>query len=107
MRQRSGALAFGVACSYPVSPLSPLQAAAGWTPMSVTHFIVAAFGGGMIRAGIFAYFGDALTRASWSALLLPLLLFATVIAIPLLFPTGRAWVGEILRPPASQRRESE
>lgn len=99
-RRRSGVLAFGLACSYPLSPLSPLQAAAGWTPMSVPHFIAAAFAGGMVRAGIFAYFGDALTRASWSALMQPLLLFAGVLAIPLLFPSGRTWLSEVLRDPS-------
>jgi membrane protein DedA with SNARE-associated domain len=68
--------------------------------MSVPHFIAAAFAGGMVRAGIFAYFGDALTRASWSALMQPLLLFAGVLAIPLLFPSGRTWLSEVLRDPS-------
>ncbi len=94
----SGAVAFGLACGYPISPLSPLHAAAGWTPMPVTNFVVSAFVGGMVRAGIFAYFGDALTRTSWSALLAPLAIFAAVLAIPLCFPAGRAWLRSLFAP---------
>jgi uncharacterized membrane protein YdjX (TVP38/TMEM64 family) len=94
----SGAIAFGLACGYPISPLSPLHAAAGWTPMPVANFIASAFVGGMIRAGIFAYFGDALTRTSWSALLAPVAAFAAALAIPLCFPAGRAWLRRLFGP---------
>lgn len=93
--RRTGAVAFALACGYPVSPLSPLQAAAGWTPMPVFNFVASAFVGGMMRAGIFAYFGDGLANASWSSLVAPLLVFALALALPLAFPRGRAWLRDI------------
>jgi uncharacterized membrane protein YdjX (TVP38/TMEM64 family) len=96
--RRRGAVAFALACGYPVSPLSPLHAAAGWTPMPIANFIASAFAGGMIRAAIFAYFGDRLTDASWSSLAAPLLVFAVSITLPLAFPKGRAWLRHIFAP---------
>jgi uncharacterized membrane protein YdjX (TVP38/TMEM64 family) len=96
--RRRGAIAFALACGYPVSPLSPLHAAAGWTPMSIPNFIASAFAGGMIRAAIFAYFGDGLTDASWSSLAAPLLVLAVSITLPLAFPKGRAWLRDIFSP---------
>lgn len=94
--RRSGAIAFGVACGYPISPLSPLQAAAGWTPMPVRNFVVSAFIGGAIRASIFAYFGNALVEASWTSLAAPVALFGVAVAVPLVLPSGRRWLREIL-----------
>ncbi len=96
--RRRGAVAFALACGYPVSPLSPLHAAAGWTPMPIANFMASAFVGGMIRAAIFAYFGDGLTDASWSSLAAPLLVLAVSITIPLAFPKGRAWLRDIFSP---------
>ena len=93
--RRTGAAAFALACGYPVSPLSPLHAAAGWTPMPVRNFVVSAFIGGTVRAGIFAYFGDGLVSASWSSMAAPLFLFAFAIVLPLAFPSGRAWLRDV------------
>ncbi|HPG24717.1 MAG: TVP38/TMEM64 family protein [Spirochaetaceae bacterium] len=97
--RRSGAAAFGVACGYPLSPLSPLQAAAGWTPMPVVNFVAASLLGGMTRSAIFAYFGDALTQASPSALVAPTGLFLGVLTLPLWTASGRAWLRGIFAPP--------
>jgi len=90
--RRTGVVAFALAFGYPISPLSPLQAAAGWTPIPLVNFGVAAFVGGSIRASIFAYFGDALVEASWGALLAPLGVLAVALAVPLAFAEGRAWL---------------
>jgi uncharacterized membrane protein YdjX (TVP38/TMEM64 family) len=90
--RRSSAVAFALACGYPITPLSPLHAAAGLTPMPVANFIVSAFAGGMIRAAVFAYFGNSLVDASWSSLVLPLVVFALALAIPFTFPRGRDWL---------------
>lgn len=96
----SGVVVFSLACGYPISPLSPLHASAGWTPMPMfPHFVGAAFAGGFIRAAIFAYFGDALTEASWSALLAPVVLLGIVLAIPLCFAGGRDWLRSVFLPP--------
>ena len=89
---RTGAVTFGIACGYPVSPLSPLQAAAGLTPMTISNFVFSAFIGGAIRALLFAYFGNALVDASFASLALPTAAFIGVAGIPFLFPTGRKWL---------------
>jgi uncharacterized membrane protein YdjX (TVP38/TMEM64 family) len=92
---RSGAMTLAIACGYPITPLSPIQAAAGLTPMPVRNFIVAAFVGGSIRASIFAYFGNSLVNATLSNMLTASGAFLLMLAIPLAFPTGRAWLREI------------
>ena len=93
--RRTGAVAFSLAFGYPISPLTPLHAAAGWTPMPVPNFIAAAFVGGVIRAAVFAYFGNALVEASLTALLAPVAVLAVVLAIPLCFEEGRAWLRDV------------
>jgi len=98
--RRSGAAALALACGYPISPLSPIHAAAGWTPMPIPNFMVAAFVGGLIRSAVFAYFGDAMTEASWGALLAPLAVLVVALAIPLLFPAGREWLRGLFGAPA-------
>lgn len=103
--RRSGAVAFGLACGYPVSPLSPLQAAAGCTAMPVPNFVVAAFLGGLIRAGVFAYFGHALAQTSAAALAAPLLVFGAMSAVPLAFPSGRRWLRGLFAKPGEPKTE--
>jgi uncharacterized membrane protein YdjX (TVP38/TMEM64 family) len=107
MTRRTGAAAFALACGYPITPLSPLQAAAGLTPMPISNFIPAAFAGGMIRAAVFAYFGDALIDASWSSLATPLLVFGLAVAIPFTFPSGRAWLRDIFVPKPADNSETD
>ena len=93
--RRTGVVAFSLAFGYPISPLTPLHAAAGWTPMPLVNFVAAAFVGGVIRAAVFAYFGDALVEASWTALLAPIGVLGVVLAIPLAFAEGRAWLRDV------------
>jgi len=95
---RSGAVTLAIASGYPLTPLSPIQAAAGLTPMPVLNFAVAAYIGGAIRASIFAYFGNALVDASWMNVLLAAGLFLLATATPLAFPTGRSWLREVFSP---------
>ncbi len=105
--RRTGAVAFALACGYPVSPLSPLHAAAGWTAMPVLSFVVSAFAGGLIRAAIFAYFGNGLADASWSSLAAPLVVFALALGVPLAFPGGRAWLRDIFVPKSTADPETD
>ena len=105
--RRTGAVTFGLACGYPVSPLSPLQAAAGLTPMPVGNFVVSAFIGGAIRASLFAYFGDALAEASFASLALPTAAFVAVAGTPLLFGSGRAWLRELFVPPPAPKPQAD
>jgi len=95
---KSGAATFAIACGYPITPLTPIQAAAGLTPMPTANFITAAFVGGAIRASIFSYFGNSLVDSSWTSLVYAAGLFAVVVAIPLAFPTGRSWLREVFAP---------
>ena len=96
--RRSGAVTFAIACGYPIMPLTPIQAAAGLTPMPAAYFITAAFVGGSIRALIYAYFGNALVDSTWMSLVYAAGLFALAVAIPLAFPTGRSWLREVIAP---------
>jgi len=96
--RRAGAVALALGTGYPVAPLSPIQAAAGLTPMSLGLFMPAAFVGGSARAATFAYFGDALGEWSPIQLLLASLAFLAIVLTPLCFPQGRAWVRKLLRP---------
>ena len=93
--RRSGAAALALACGYPISPLSPLHAVAGWTPMPMPNFMAAAFAGGLIRSAVFAYFGNAMMDASWSALLAPLAVLALILVVPLATKSGRNWLKDI------------
>ncbi|HIF94795.1 MAG: VTT domain-containing protein [Myxococcales bacterium] len=96
--RRSGAMTLAVACGYPITPLSPIQAAAGLTPMPVPNFVIAAFVGGSIRSSIFAYFGNSLVNVTLANMLTASGAFLLMLAIPLAFPAGRAWLSEIFVP---------
>lgn len=100
--RRSGIAFFSFAFGYPISPLTPLHASAGFTPMPLANFAVAAFAGGVMRAAIYAYFGDALTESSLRALVVPTLIILVVLAVPLVFPSGREWLRNTFAPPRTE-----
>lgn len=105
--RRTGVVAFSLAFGYPISPLTPLHAAAGWTPMPTANFVAAAFAGGVIRAAVFAYFGNALVDASWTALLAPVAVLGIVLAVPLAFAEGRAWLRDVFLGRSNEERPAE
>ena len=105
--RRTGVVAFSLAFGYPISPLTPLHAAAGWTPMPTANFVVAALAGGVIRAAVFAYFGNALVDASWTALLAPVAVLGVVLAVPLVFAEGRAWLRDVFLGRPNEERPAE
>lgn len=92
---RAGAVALALGSGYPISPLSPLHAAAGLTSMSIGLFILAAFTGGILRASVFSYFGNAITQSDRTAFLLSGIAILAILAIPLCFETGRKWLAAI------------
>jgi uncharacterized membrane protein YdjX (TVP38/TMEM64 family) len=104
---RSGAATLAIACGYPIMPLSPIQMAAGLTPMSILNFIVAAFVGGLIRASIFSYFGNTLADFSWMSLTYVTGIFLIAIVTPLAFPSGRAWLHEAFASPQHEKNSSD
>ena len=105
--RRTGVVAFSLAFGYPISPLTPLHAAAGWTPMPTANFAAAAFAGGVIRAAVFAYFGNALVDASWTALLAPVAVLGIMLAVPLAFAEGRAWLRDVFLGRSNEERPAE
>ena len=89
---RAGAVVLALGSGYPISPLSPIHAVASLTPMSVGLFMSAAFVGGLIRAAIFAFFGNAITESSRSELLVASGALALMLTIPFGFRAGRTWL---------------
>ncbi len=89
---RAGAVVLALGSGYPISPLSPIHAVASLTPMSIGLFSLAAFVGGLLRAAIFAFFGNAITESSRSELLLASGALLLILAIPFSFRTGRSWL---------------
>jgi len=92
---RAGAVAIALSSGYPISPLSPIHAAAGLTPMSVALFMLAALCGGLLRAAIFSYFGNALTESNRAAFVYMAIAMLTILTLPLCFAKGRTWLGMI------------
>lgn len=90
-----GGAAIALGTGYPISPLSPIHAGAGLTPMPALIFVVSALAGGLVRAGIFSYFGNAIVEEGSYALLAGAAGLAAVIAAPLAFPSGRRWLTQI------------
>jgi uncharacterized membrane protein YdjX (TVP38/TMEM64 family) len=94
---RAGAIALALGSGYPISPLSPIHAAAGLTPMSVAAFVLAAFSGGVLRASIFSYFGNAITDSDRNAFVYSAIGLLLILAIPLCFESGRNWLSAVFR----------
>jgi uncharacterized membrane protein YdjX (TVP38/TMEM64 family) len=88
---RAGAVILALGSGYPISPLTPIHAAAGLTPMSIGVFAVAAFCGGLLRASVFSYFGNAFTQTSRSGFIYATLALLVILALPLCFKKGRTW----------------
>jgi uncharacterized membrane protein YdjX (TVP38/TMEM64 family) len=89
---RAGAVVLALGSGYPISPLSPIHAVAGLTQMSVGLFVLAAFAGGLLRAAIFAFFGNAISESSGAELLMASGALLLVLAIPFSFRSGRSWL---------------
>lgn len=94
---RAGAIALALGSGYPISPLSPMHAAAGLTPMSVAAFVLAALSGGLLRASIFSYFGNAITDWDRSAFVYSSIGLVLILTIPLCFESGRNWLVAVFR----------
>jgi len=102
--QRRGAVALALASSYPLSPLSPIQASAGLTAMPLGSFVLAAFAGGTIRASTYAFFGNAMLELESHQRVGALVLVLAIVALPLALPGGRRWLRELF--PRSEQNGS-
>ncbi|MEZ4334659.1 MAG: VTT domain-containing protein [Myxococcota bacterium] len=89
---RRGAVALALASSYPLVPLSPLQASAGLTPMPIASFVPAALAGGLVRASTYAFFGDAMIGLEAHRIAAAAALALVVVVVPLALPAGRRWL---------------
>lgn len=90
--QRAGAVALALGSGYPISPLSPIHAAAGLTPMSIGVFVLSAFCGGLLRASIFSYFGNAITDSNRAGFVYATVAMLSILALPFCFERGRTWL---------------
>lgn len=89
------AVAIALGSGYPISPLSPIHATAGLSLITVPLFLSGAFGGGLIRAGIFSYFGNAILEEGVGQIAIAATALAVLLALPLLFPSGRQWLARL------------
>ena len=92
---RGGAVALALGSGYPISPLSPIHAAAGLTPMAIGVFVLAAFCGGLLRASIFSYFGNAITDWNQAAFVYSAIGMLLILTIPFCFASGRIWFASL------------
>ena len=59
-RSWRGAATLAVVSAYPVGPQTPVQLAAALAGMSLVTFLASVAAGGMLRAGLFSWFGSSL-----------------------------------------------
>jgi len=88
---RTGAAVVAVGTAWPVGPIGAFHAGAGLTTMTIPVFLLALAAGGTVRAGTYAYFGNALMEGDRTLLIAGIALFALA-AAPLLHPRSRAWI---------------
>jgi uncharacterized membrane protein YdjX (TVP38/TMEM64 family) len=99
-RSWRGAATLALVSAYPVGPQTPVQLAAALAGMSLVTFLASVAGGGMLRAGLFSWFGSSLLEGD-NVIAVAVVLFL-IVAAPFVHPRSRATVLSWLRP-----RESE
>jgi uncharacterized membrane protein YdjX (TVP38/TMEM64 family) len=94
---RTGAAVVVVGTGYPVGPLTAFHAGAGLTAMSIPIFLAALTAGALIRAAIYAWFGDAIMAGDRTIVIAGTALLVATIG-PLLHPASRAWLKKRVAP---------
>jgi uncharacterized membrane protein YdjX (TVP38/TMEM64 family) len=94
--RRGGAALLAAASAYPVGPVTLVQAAAGMVGMGWASFVVAAGAGSLVRAWLYAYFGNSLVEGRLAHVGVALALLALCL-LPLGHPRVRAWLRNQLR----------
>jgi uncharacterized membrane protein YdjX (TVP38/TMEM64 family) len=94
---RLGALFVGIGTAYPFGPITFFHVLAGVTSMGVAAFLVFVAGGALARAGLYTFFGRRLIEGDAHSLLQAGLVFAVLIALPMLIPRTRRWVLDAFR----------
>jgi uncharacterized membrane protein YdjX (TVP38/TMEM64 family) len=93
---RLGALFIFLGTAYPVGFITAYNALAGITQMTLARFTLAAAAGSLVRATLYAYFGNSLMSGDILPLVYASVLIALAAALPLAFPRSRRWVRELL-----------
>jgi uncharacterized membrane protein YdjX (TVP38/TMEM64 family) len=93
---RLGAGVIFMGTAYPVGFITAYNAIAGVTQLSMAHFAPAVIGGSLVRAGIYAYFGNSLLQGSAEPLLRAAAIIGAIALLPLVFPRSRRWLAELL-----------
>ena len=88
--ERPGAVFIAVGTGYPIGVLTAYHALAGVTAMGFGVFASSLAVGSVVRAGTYAYFGNSLLAGDLDRLLLATGFILVLLALPLLFPSGRA-----------------
>jgi uncharacterized membrane protein YdjX (TVP38/TMEM64 family) len=92
---RGGAALVAVGTGYPVGNVTGYHAAAALTPMRLDVFALAVAAGSLLRAWIYAFFGNAILERSTTELVgIGLAVAAAALLLPLLHPRVRSWARE-------------
>lgn len=95
---RAGAAVVVAGTGYPVGPITAFHIGAGLTAMSIPIFVASLGLGALIRAGIYAWFGNAILEGDRTVVIAGVVFFAAA-AAPLLHPRSRAWLKRRLGAP--------
>jgi uncharacterized membrane protein YdjX (TVP38/TMEM64 family) len=94
-RSWRGAATLAVVSAYPVGPQTPVQLAAALAGMSLLTFLASVGAGGMLRAGLFSWFGSSLIEGE--RVLLVTGLIGALVLLPLAHPRSRATLASWFR----------
>ena len=90
---RGGAALVAIGTGYPVGNVTGYHAAAALTPMRLDVFALAVASGSLLRAWIYAFFGNAILERSTTELVaIALGVGLAALLLPLLHPRARLWV---------------
>ena len=104
---RLGAVFLAIGTAYPISPITGLHAAAGVTAMAFGWFYLSVLVGGLVRSGLYTYFGNSLFEGDLQQILVSLVLLGCVTALPLAFPQARARLREMFDPARAEELAKE
>jgi uncharacterized membrane protein YdjX (TVP38/TMEM64 family) len=89
--RRGGPALLALASGYPIGPITLVQAAAAVTGMGFATFVVAAGAGSLVRAALYAYFGNSLIEGRLGHAGMAVALLALCL-LPLAHPRVRRWL---------------
>ena len=93
--ERPGAVVLAGLTAYPIGILGLYWVFAAVSGMSWPRFLAAVSAGSIPRAGTYVFLGSSLLEGDTAQLAAAAALFAAVLALPLLSPGVRAWLGRI------------